>query len=160
MESWQFKPSSASTTIPVDDKEYFYFGWWQKTPNLADGDYTFRLLAGGAGFWENTNTLPSTGTARYTGPAVGKYVRRTPLDPLTFASVSEQKHTDGTFTASATLDATFSNNVSVEGTISGFKDGGTAIEGNWVVSLGAISNPFSDDRWRRRRYADNQWEGT
>ena len=142
--TWQFKPSSAATTIPVDDEEYFYFGWWQRTPNLADGAYTFRLLAGGAGFWETTNTLPTSGTARYTGSAVGKYVKRTPLDPLTFASVSEQQFSDGIFTADATLDATFTgaSAASVQGTISGFKEGSTAIEGNWVVSLGAIEDPF------------------
>ena len=132
--AWTFKPTSASTTIPVDDKEYFYFGWWQKTPNLADGDYTFRLLAGGTGYWENTTPRPTTGTARYTGPAVGKYVKKAPL-----ASVSERRYTDGTFTASTVLDVTFDTNASVKGTISEFKDGGKAIEGNWLVELGNIT---------------------
>ena len=140
---WNFKPSSASATTPADDQEYFYFGWWQKTPNLADGDYTFRLLAGGAGYWgEGTSTTVTTGTARYTGPAVGKYVKKSPL-----ASVSERRYTDGTFTASTVLDVTFGgdSNSSVKGTVSEFKDGGKAIEGNWLVELENISGlPFGN----------------
>ena len=131
--TWTFKPGSATTTIPADDKEYLWFGWWQTTPGLADGGYTFRLLAGGQGSWANDDTLKS-GTARYEGPAIGKYAKGKPLEVVEFADLSDRAYEAGTFTATAILDAEFSTSdvTSLTGTISGFQGAGT---GNWLVEL-------------------------
>ena len=136
---WTFKPSSASTTIPVDDKEYLWFGWWQKTPVLADGKYEFRLLSGGVGYWETTDTLVA-GTARYEGPAIGKWAKGRPLEAITFADLSDRVYEAGSFTAKAILDATFTGSElsAVDGTISDFQGAGT---GDWLLRLQSPGSP-------------------
>ena len=134
--AWTFRPDSASATIYVDDGHYLYFGWWQETPDQADGLYDLHLIADGVGRWGAANYALLTGQAVYTGPAVGKYVRTlSPHDQLYHAGEDRRQAVAGTFTADARLEANFTDS-NVKGTITNFRDGSTAIPGGWRVNLG------------------------
>ena len=134
--AWTFRPSSASARIYLDDGQYMYFGWWQETPDEADGVYDLHLIANGMGRWATGNEL-AEGAAVYTGPAVGKYVRTISAhDELDHAGERRRNAVQGTFTANTRLEATFGAASTVKGTIVNFMDGGTPIPGNWQVNLG------------------------
>ena len=118
--SWTFRPSSASSTVWLDDEHYLYFGWWQETPDEADGVYDFHLIAGvgensrwGAG--DPAYSL-KTGSAVYTGPAVGKYARTIGAhDEIDHAGELRREAVAGIFTADARLEANFGTTRTVKG---------------------------------------------
>ena len=148
--TWTFVPSSTGSTVWVDDSHYLYFGWWQGTPDQADGVYDFHVFADGVGRWgagflnrANSQTaynLDNTQTnVVYTGPAVGKYVRTVGAhDELDHAGERRREAVDGIFTANARLQANFAT-PDVKGTVTNFVDdaSGQPIPGRWQVILGS-----------------------
>ena len=142
---WTFRPGSAASRVYVDDAHYLYFGWWQQTPDQADGVYDFHILAGAVGRWgagSPAYALKEQENVVYTGPAVGKYVRTISAhEEIDHAGERRRNAVDGTFTASARLEADFAN-TDVKGTITNFQDGGQPIPGNWqVILLGGTTPP-------------------
>ena len=153
---WTFLPSSAGARVWVDDGHYMYFGWWQETPDQADGVYDFHVFADGVGRWgagffnrENTAItvydLATQSDVVYTGPAVGKYVRTIGAhDELDHAGERRREAVAGIFTADGRLEADFMKvgTSMVEGTITNFVDDGTgdAIPGRWQVILGDVGD--------------------
>ena len=151
----------------LDDGHYLYFGWWQVTPDQADGVYDFHVFADGVGRWrdgfinrENSNGVSNymqreASNVVYTGPAVGKYVRTLGAhDELDHADERRRQAVAGIFTANARLEADFSEGLSsaanggtVEGLISNFVDEATgdAIPGRWQIVLGAGEDPSDID---------------
>ena len=152
---WTFLPSSAGARVWVDDGHYMHFGWWQVTPDQADGVYDYHVFADGMGRWgamfanrENTNqpySLDTQSDVVYTGPAVGKYVRTVGAhDELDHAGERRREAVAGIFTANARLEADFTAGTpgtgTVEGTITNFVDDGSGdvIPGRWQVILGDV----------------------
>ena len=103
---WTFT-TSKTARVPVDDDSYMYFGWW-KREQKGDETLSFEMFSGGA---HEVGNIPDTltGTATYTGPAVGQYAIYQPLGTQTES---------GSFTARAELTADFGD-ASSEGTLSG-----------------------------------------
>ena len=145
--NWTFRPGSATVRINIDDEHYLYFGWWQETPDEADGVYDFHVLTGSVGSWEGApaHSLKQVDNVVYTGPAVGKYVRTISAhDELDHAGERRRDAVDGIFTASVRLEADFNATDQVKGTITNFQDGGQAIPGNWQVILIGGTTPPED----------------
>ena len=134
--SWTFKPSSITGGVSqMRDNEHLYFGIWVREPNVASEDHAFQYIAGGlsngtAGTPALTNFGALSGTAMFSGGAIGKYVTRN--------QVGENAKI-GTFTASANFTANFDAN-NLEGRITSFREGGQALPGDWNVYLGAAGN--------------------
>ena len=82
--------------MPVDDDSYMYFGWWKRELE-STGAFSFEMFSSGA---HEVSNIPDTltGTATYTGPAVGQYAIYQPLGTQTES---------GSFTARAELTADF-----------------------------------------------------
>ena len=122
---WVFTPSSASSTVRVNDAEFMYFGWWARQDN-STGDWTYRTFHGPILSGENGNRSTAieisrlSGTATYRGPAVGQYSFYQPL-----TSHSEY----GEFSARATLRASFDDDM-VDGTIDQFSN-----HPDWTLTL-------------------------
>ena len=82
-----------------------------------------------------------TGSAIFTGGAVGRYALETSTD---------QAARVGTFTAKATLTADFDNasdgsaGNSLDGNITDFREGGRSFGSNWNVYLGASASTAAD----------------
>ena len=105
--TWTFT-TSKTARVPVDDDSYMYFGWW-KREQKGDETLFFEMFSGGAHEVTNIIPKPLTGTATYTGRAVGQYAIYQPLGTQTES---------GSFTARAELTADFGDALS-EGTLSG-----------------------------------------
>ena len=108
------------------DTEYLYFGIWAYEPTDAAIGPDFKWAAGG----ETTaivNFGNLTGTAEFTGGAVGKYA---------LAKVGGRAAKIGTFTANATFTADFDDNM-LSGRLTAFKEGGSDLGSDWNVFLGA-----------------------
>ena len=104
--TWTFT-TSKTARVPVDDDSYMYFGWWKREQKV-DETLSFEMFSDGKYLADRiSDTL--TGTATYTGPAVGQYAIYQPLGTQTES---------GSFTARAELTADFGNADS-EGTLSG-----------------------------------------
>lgn len=103
--TWQFTPTTATTTTAVADTDYITFGWWSKDPGGLPLE-TAVLWAGSDPFDGNVAAL--TGNATYNGGAVGHYEQR---------NGAEITVNRGTFTGVAELTANFS-----DGRIYGFVD--------------------------------------
>ena len=103
---WTFT-TSKTARAPVPDDSYMYFGWW-KREQKSDEMPSFEMFSGGE---HPVADIPDalTGTATYTGPAVGQYAIYQPLGAQTAS---------GSFTANAVLTANFGD-ASAEGTLSG-----------------------------------------
>ncbi len=104
--SWTFTTSNMARA-PVADTSYMYFGWWTREQK-SDGSLEFEMFSGGE---HEAGAIPValTGTATYTGPAVGQYAIYQPLGTQTVS---------GSFTARAELTANFGT-ATAEGTLSG-----------------------------------------
>ena len=104
--TWTFT-TSKTARVSVNDDSYMYFGWW-KREQIVGGSLSFAAFANGA---HEVANIPDTltGTATYTGPAVGQYAIYQPAGGESSA---------GSFTASATLTANFGA-ADAEGTLSG-----------------------------------------
>ncbi|MYD94479.1 MAG: hypothetical protein F4Y02_12490, partial [Chloroflexi bacterium] len=104
--SWTFT-TSKNARAPVDDTSYMYFGWW-KRQQKSDQTLSFEMFSGGM---HAVADIPDalTGTATYTGTAVGQSAIYQPLG-------TQSGH--GSFTAHAELTADFGT-AGAEGTLSG-----------------------------------------
>ena len=139
--TWRFDPLSVSRLVlQMRDNEHVYFGIWVQEPNIASADHNYEFIVGGLtdGNDPNDPTINNfdalTGTAVFTGGAIGKYV--------TIQQVG-QNASIGTFNADARLTANFDIN-NLEGRITNFRDGGQALTGNWNVYLGARADGAPD----------------
>ena len=122
---WSFKPGSFNSGVrQMEDTEYLYFGIWASEPELASQDHDYEYITGGSPTFTAVDTL--SGTARFSGGAVGKYVTRNQVG---------QSAKIGTFTAAANFTAAFGATPTLEGTITDFRDGSQALTG-WSVHLG------------------------
>ena len=126
--TWIFIPSNPNDRVTdVPDTEYASYGWWiHKT---EDGN-TFTASAffdykGGDGSAELASGLGTlNGTATYMGGAAGKYA---------LSSATGGTNDAGHFTADATLEADFSDNM-ISGTIDNFM-GADGMARDWSVEL-------------------------
>ena len=144
-----FQPASGASIslcgdtvlCPADDAEYMVFGYWIDDPESALGTYAVRpFCQSNTGGREHSTGLPSDGTARYTGSAVGVYVESAP-----FGSTDIDKR-QGDFEAAVSLTATFDGDVS--GWINSFSpmprgDSAAPRTSNWRVTLGSTSTDVS-----------------
>ena len=134
---WRFTPNDPNATYDVqDDDGYVWFGWLQRQTNAAGQAEAYQFApVRGSTVDANTGTGAALkGTATYTGGAAGKYA---------IASQTENKHSSGSFTATATLSADFDHGatddmVAVSGEITDFEtEDGTG--SGWRVVLGGAT---------------------
>ena len=103
---WTFRVLE-SAKVNVDDTSYMYFGWWKRELE-STGVFSFEMFSNGMKAVGNIARL--TGTATYTGPAVGQYAIYQPAGDDSGA---------GSFTARAELTANFSATGGAQGMLSG-----------------------------------------
>ena len=132
---WTFTPTSVTAAHQrPQDETYLYFGIWARHPKTATGTPDFKWIAGGGAqgigrtpaALTDANFEALTGTATFTGGAVGQYA-------IDKTSVGGQT-SSGTFTAKATLRAKFDAPRQLSGQITEFRAGGTSLAG-WNVYL-------------------------
>ena len=104
--SWTFT-TSQNARAPVADPSYMYFGLWTRQQK-SDESLSFEMFSNGMHLADSI-AAALTGTATYTGAAVGRYAIYQPLGT---------QSTQGSFTARAVLTADFGD-ASAEGTLSG-----------------------------------------
>ena len=127
---WTFSPNNNLVTVKDPDDFYTYFGWWLNKPKLNTASHDVAVFTGGtATAAEVTDAIE--GTARYSGPAAGKYVTKT------FTAGVQNEAGVGHFNATTNLTAKFGNAIET-GTISGavtsfILDDVTAVP--WKVTL-------------------------
>ena len=140
---WEFKVDTDKLTSNHErpqDETYLYFGFWESEPEEADGTPVFRWIHGGGhNGTGGTNALGSiadlTGTADYSGSAIGKYA----IDKTKSGGTAKL----GTFTATVALSASFDDRDMLSGRISSFKDDqGGSLSGALVLK-GNDSNSAS-----------------
>ena len=141
--TWTFTTSlttKRSSRQTEEDTEFLYFGIWAFEPtNPSDtmNEHEFKWAAGGdkTGI-TNTTFNALTGTAEFAGGAIGKYA---------LAKVGGRAARIGTFTATATFNATFAaNNSKISGRITDFKEGGSSLGSDWHVFLGSTASAAAD----------------
>ena len=144
MVGWIFTPDPGAKVYVVDT-EYASFGVWLKRTTDADGVLTYNMVDTFAmGTPDSNSVVDVTGTATYAGSALGVYVHNV-LDPAGEIASA----TGGSFTADATLTATFgqipegeegtdtiapAHEDTITGTIDNFELAGGE-EQNWSVEL-------------------------
>ena len=104
--TWSFTTSNTAR-VSVDDDSYMYFGWWKREQE-SNESFSFEMFSSGMHEVDNISDV-LTGTATYTGPAVGQYAIYQPLGTQTES---------GSFTARAELTANFGA-ADAEGMLSG-----------------------------------------
>ena len=142
---WTFTASPTakrSSKQAEQDTEFLYFGIWAYEPTVATDLPELRWAAGGdanggdAGI-DSANFAALTGTATFTGGAIGKYA---------LAKVGGRAARIGTFTATATFTADFDKNPDdsdgnrLSGRLTAFKEGGSDLGSDWHVFLGGSSS--------------------
>ena len=131
-DTWGFTPDAPnSATVKKPAEAYTYFGWWLNKPVKADDAHMVEVFAGGVGDAAMIDG-PIVGTARYMGPAAGKYATKT------FVAGVQTDAAVGHFTATANLTAKFGNaddpGEGISGTVTGFElDDLTSVP--WKVTL-------------------------
>ena len=141
---WTFKPKEKTATIKENDDDFLSFGYWLSKDNTGTPD-GFKVFYGGAKpvaatADAGTAVMTLDETVKYEGPAGGKYVTKD--DIANTAS-------PGYFTADAVLTADFRDDTvtgitagtgvgTLEGSISGFKDGDTSPLGNLKLTLKGV----------------------
>ena len=146
--TWQFTPDNAKAMIPdVDhDSDFLAFGWWLRSVPVSDDEdnaYSVGTFATGSDPYTvaMAQRAEVTGTAKYSGPAGGKFALKTLNSDGSVATLRA-----GHFTADASLTATFGQTStssiapnqlhSITGTVNNFEDGyGNDIDSNWTVTL-------------------------
>ena len=104
---WKFIPND-DATVTVADANYMWYGWWARQ-NIATKEYSYAVGHGPAGSRVSSVSAVS-GTATYTGTAIGRYAIDDPLDD------TDQV---GDFMAAASLSANFDDNT-LSGTLMTF----------------------------------------
>ena len=132
---WTFTASLTArrnSQLYEQDTEFLYFGIWAFEPTSASGTPDFQWARGGdATNIANFGLL--TGTATFTGGAVGKYA----LAKVEGRAARPARI--GTFTATAAFTANFDTNL-ISGRITGFKEGGSDLGADWNIFLGATAS--------------------
>lgn len=162
-DAWAFHPTSQNATIKVDDDSHMHFGWWKREVTGATPSISYRAFQGGT--FAATDATTATGSATYSGPAIGHYAVHQPAGVLEGAGVVSGH---GSFTAEAELTANFDAN-SLSGTISNFSHASNwsltlqsaAITGSGVSdgdvewSIGQrVGTAGTDDSWNATFYRD------
>ena len=142
-----FTPDDITDLVTSGDGEYLYFGYWLHKPDDPRGMHRFSTFAGGMDMFtlgatatpdagDDTSTgaslLALNGTARFQGPAAGKYVTRNLV-----ANTAEI----GQFTADAELLADFGTTTTsgvITGSVTNFMENGESL-GNWSVTLQSMT---------------------
>ena len=137
---WDFTPSTAGLRAGVGDSSqdttYLYFGIWDQEPLLVSDiiptNRGFKYMAGGGDkMVTDLSGFDDDATATFEGGAVGRYV----------INRQGQDARIGTFTAKAVLNATSLGDAPMlQGRISDFREGGSALGDNWTVFLGGTGN--------------------
>ena len=122
------------------DADFMIFGYWEQSVTDDEGDTTETMLPFADGKRNYGPVTSVTGSAKYTGPATGLYMRKT-ITPQGGVN-PDGPFSSGQFTADAILEANFgggevaaNHQFSVTGTISNFMDGGMPIDADWMVNL-------------------------
>ena len=172
---WTFKPDPGAT-VSQPDANYLYFGWWVHKDSdgdpLAASAFMGRSSVADSGdSSDGLDLAPDldslTGSATYTGAAVGKFALNNAID-----GTGDSGH----FTADAEFKATFSGDtpVGVTGTIDNFRLNDGSEDPKWSVSLargglgsaGAIVAPTTANAGTIWSINDNKaapsgsWSGT
>ena len=135
-QEWDFTPDLANAaTVKVPDASYTYFGWWLNKPEKSTVDHGVRVFAGAIAGASAAEPVAVTdvmeGTAKYSGPAAGKYVTKT------FTAGVQTEAGVGHFTATTNLTARFLDDEgmgNISGTVTSFTlDDVTAVP--WKVTL-------------------------
>ena len=126
--TWHFKPD-AGAMVSQPDTNYLYFGWWVSKNN--DGEPTAAsAFANIVGTITALTTNPDalTGSAKYAGPAAGKFA---------MSNVLEGTGNGGHFTADVSLEATFGagTTAGMKGKIDGFRLNDGSEDPGWSVEL-------------------------
>ena len=162
-DDWVFIPDTGASVV-LEDGDYLWFGYWLESVE-AGGDtyaYTFQAFSGGSTRfvpdspigYDSTGGGTITGrsavvyggrmaavegSADYDGNAGGMYMKKV----LSSDGREVVSATHGEFTATANLTANFggaevaaSQQFTINGTVTDFMDGDTAIDENWSVMLG------------------------
>jgi hypothetical protein len=148
--TWTFDPDDVKSMIPgVDhDGDFLAFGWWLRgTAHNEDSPYQVGTFATGSVPYTvaMAQRLDVTGTAKYSGPAAGKFARKTLNSDGSVAGLIA-----GHFTADASLTATFGQTStsslapnqlhSIHGYVDDFRDGdGNTIDRSWNTMTGRVN---------------------
>ena len=158
---WVFTPDAGATS-DVPDTEYLNYGFWLKQTTDSDGIVTYDEVETFFGSpitpssGETLNTV--TGSATYSGDAVGVYVR----DIYTSGGGSVASATSGHFTADVALKATFGqlNNAQGTGTIApNMLNTVTGTIDNFMLS-GGEANDWSVALAGTRTSSENTFSGS
>lgn len=138
--AWTFTPAAEGAPHTIRgsaqfDTDYLSFGYWLKTTTTAGGDTTYGVgtFATGSMPFADAEISALTGTAKYTGPAVGMFATMTRA---------------GTFTAETELTANFDNDT-ISGMVENFmltNRNGRSVKNDWTLMLNSASstaNTFS-----------------
>jgi hypothetical protein len=150
---WTFTPTDPTSTIPVGDKDFLAFGYWNKV--TADGPKDIMPFAYGSMPWAG-DIEELSGSARYPGNAAGGYSHRT-FDPATGKA---NDPTYGHFTATAILNAYFGGEEgsSIFGSVSGFTDTErTPNDLGWNLEL--MRTDLTEWRFSGTTTGDGMWNG-
>ena len=111
MTGWVFIPDDGATS-DVADADYLHYGFWLKKTTDADDETTYNEVEtiAGSSITASEAVDAVTGTASYDGGATGVYVHN-----VVNSDGSRDSSTSGSFTADASLMATFGQ-VEVDGT--------------------------------------------
>ena len=130
---WTFTASLSAkrhSSQAQQDTEFLYFGIWAYEPSEAATPPDFKWAAGG-----DTDDIADfsdlTGSATFTGGAIGKYA---------LAKVAGRAAKVGTFTATANFGATFGDSPTISGRITDFKEDGISLGSDWHVFLGSSAS--------------------
>ena len=140
---WTFVPNEGAE-LYTDDEDYLTFGWWLDKGEDGKPDYVRLITSASTGLGvartgDSTLGTALRGAATYTGAAAGKYA---------MASAAENMYEGGHFTARATLEVDFDDDlpagvgkdgVALSGMIDNFMTGDTPRD-DWSVD--------ADGRWR------------
>ena len=102
--TWKFVATNSGATVLArrQDADYLLLGWWVEEPVSATGDVRFGRFFSGSDPFTAGNISGLGGTAKYVGPAVGKWATREE------GSLTAEK---GVFKATADLAADFDENI-------------------------------------------------
>ena len=116
--------ATGAGVLSETDNAYMLFGWWKDEPTAPTAPHpvgVFAEVVPATAVWAGTET----GSATYTGPAVGLYVEQATTGAQT-----------GEFTALATLNANFGTPMNIGGNIQNFQTTGpSTTSSRWHLTL-------------------------
>jgi uncharacterized coiled-coil protein SlyX len=169
--NWRFVADDPEATVTArrPDGDYIAFGWWLEKPDAEEGTHSFAPFYAGRDPFVANEIADLDGTAKYEGPAAGKYAKR---------SRGSNEAEAGIFRADATLTADFDDNNAVSGTVDTFvgEDGQSLGEWNVELVAGTTSDntftgtvmsatsradgrPWETGAWEGRFYGNNDDSG-